>query len=257
MTDAPAIRFELRFTRASGADAAAEPRERGRGTDEARHEVLELRQLDLHLAFARARAAGEDVENELGAIEDGLMRLAFEISKLGGRQLVVEDDQIGAGLVAGGAQQLDLPRTEKRGRVGLGTLLQKAEHDLGARRIGETFELREALLGLRASAGRRHEPDQRGTLRPGTGDRFCRSRTGIFAPNTHFCSDSSTRSHATTPARIRRGVSEVTSTIVDGAPGHRRRAAVDQHGDVVAQRAHARRPRSRRAADPSDWRWWT
>ena len=38
--------------------------------DEPRHEVFQLRELDLQLAFARTRAPGEDVEDELRAIDD-------------------------------------------------------------------------------------------------------------------------------------------------------------------------------------------
>ena len=68
--DPAAVHLELGLARTPGADAAAEPRERAAGADQARQQVLELRQLDLQLAFARARAPGEDVEDELRAIDD-------------------------------------------------------------------------------------------------------------------------------------------------------------------------------------------
>src|SRR5439155_3140951 len=63
--DAPAIGLELRLPGTSRADAAAEPRQRRPGADQPRQQVLELRELDLQLAFARARPPREDVENEL------------------------------------------------------------------------------------------------------------------------------------------------------------------------------------------------
>ena len=38
--------------------------------DEARQHVAELRQLDLNLTFGGLRALGEDVEDELRAVDD-------------------------------------------------------------------------------------------------------------------------------------------------------------------------------------------
>ena len=71
MADPPAIGFELRFARAPRADAAAQPRQSAcADPDEPRHRVLQLRELDLQLAFARARAPREDVEDQLRAIDD-------------------------------------------------------------------------------------------------------------------------------------------------------------------------------------------
>ena len=56
MADPAAVGLELRFTRSAGADAAAQPRQRRAGADEARQKVLQLCELDLQLAFARPRA---------------------------------------------------------------------------------------------------------------------------------------------------------------------------------------------------------
>ena len=57
---------------------------------------LQLRELDLQLAFPRARAPREDVENELGAIDDLPADLLFDVPQLRRRQLVVEDDDVDA-----------------------------------------------------------------------------------------------------------------------------------------------------------------
>src|SRR5687767_3246571 len=100
MTDAPPIRFELRFAGSSCADAAAETRERGVRPHETRHQVLELGELDLELAFARLRATREDVEDQLRAIDDLAIEDAFEVAQLRGAQLVVEDHDVGPDLVA-------------------------------------------------------------------------------------------------------------------------------------------------------------
>src|SRR4029453_1949768 len=126
--------LELRLTRAASADAAAEPRQPGRGSDEARHQVFELRELDLELAFAGASAAREDVENELRPIEHRDMRLALEIPELRRRQLVVEDDEIDAELGTRGRQRVDFASAEKGRGIGSGPLLKHAQHDVRAGR---------------------------------------------------------------------------------------------------------------------------
>ena len=60
----------------------------------------QLRELDLPLAFPRARTAREDVENQLRAIEHLPLHPRFDLAQLRRRQLVVEDDDGDVGLVA-------------------------------------------------------------------------------------------------------------------------------------------------------------
>ena len=67
--DVAAIGFELGFAGAARADAAAQPRQPAPDADQPRQQIFELRELDLQLAFARARAPGEDVEDQLRAID--------------------------------------------------------------------------------------------------------------------------------------------------------------------------------------------
>ena len=82
MADPPAIGLELRFAGAARADAAAQPRQRGGRADEPRQQVLQLRELDLQLAFARPRAPREDVEDELRAIDDLAVERLLEVPQL-------------------------------------------------------------------------------------------------------------------------------------------------------------------------------
>jgi hypothetical protein len=44
--------------------------------------VLELRQLDLQLAFVRARALREDVEDQAGAVDDATLQQLLEVALL-------------------------------------------------------------------------------------------------------------------------------------------------------------------------------
>src|SRR5262249_32827548 len=115
---------------------------------------------------------------------------------------VVEDDDVDVELGAGGGERLDFSGAEERGRIGLGPLLQHAQHDLSAGRDGETGELVERPLRLEAARLPCNQSDERRPL-------LARSPR---------CSHSLTSSHDIAPARTRRGDSSVTSTMVDGAP---------------------------------------
>ena len=96
----PACRCRPRAARA----APPVPASRGQ-------EVVELGQLDLEPALAGARPPGEDVEDELGAVEGLAAHRVLEVALLGGRELVVEEHQVGvAAPRRGGATSSTLPR---------------------------------------------------------------------------------------------------------------------------------------------------
>ena len=95
VVDAAAVGFQLRFTGAARADAAAQPGHLDALAGQARQQVIQLRQFHLQAAFPGARAAGEDVEDELRAVDDAARQLLLQIALLGGREVVVEDDQAG------------------------------------------------------------------------------------------------------------------------------------------------------------------
>src|SRR5712691_3010421 len=203
--DAPPVGLELRFAGSPRADAAAEPRQRGGRPDEPREKILQLRELDLQLAFARARAAREDVENQLCAIDDLAADLLLDLALLRGRQLVVEDHDVDAGFRGGCRERLDLAGAEERRRIGFRTLLEYAQHDLGPRRLCEAGQLVERALGFLPARAARDQPDERGTLRSPYAGR---------SVSSHACNSS----QEIAPARTSAGAAEVTSTIVDGGP---------------------------------------
>ena len=70
--------------------------------------MAQLREFDLELADVRARALGEDVEYEAGPVDDAAAERALEVALLGGAQRVVEDDQLGAVLLHGRTDLLEL-----------------------------------------------------------------------------------------------------------------------------------------------------
>src|SRR5437868_11087316 len=95
--DSAAVGFELRLARAPSPETAAGSRHLGAMSGEPRQHVVELRQLDLQPAFPGACTAGEDIENDLGAVDDLDPKLLFEIALLSRCQVAVEDDQRRAG----------------------------------------------------------------------------------------------------------------------------------------------------------------
>jgi hypothetical protein len=145
MADEPAIRFQLCFAGPAHANPATEFLEVSPQSRQSRQRILQLRKLHLHLRFGRARTRRENVENELGAIDDALVQHPFEILALRGGQLVIEHDQRRTTILDELAELLDLARTEIRGRIGTLELLRQRCDDSRTSRVGETGELFEML----------------------------------------------------------------------------------------------------------------
>src|SRR5438128_11614520 len=116
--DAPgnsaAVGFELCFARASRADSAAQPRHLDTVAGQPRQHIVELRQFDLQTALPRAGAPGEDVEDELGAIDNFYLKLLLEIPLLGRREVLIENDDRRAGGRNRRRQLANLTRADQR-----------------------------------------------------------------------------------------------------------------------------------------------
>src|SRR5450759_5205626 len=91
VTDEAPVRLQLRLTGAAGADAAAGSREMCPQSSQARQLIFELSQLDLESTFVRLGVQGEDVEDQARAIDDLRLDGFLERALLGGRKLVVGD----------------------------------------------------------------------------------------------------------------------------------------------------------------------
>jgi hypothetical protein len=68
--DAPPVHFQLLFTGTARADAAAQAREYGSVSRKPGQQVVQLGEFHLELPFPAASPAGEDIEDDLGAIDD-------------------------------------------------------------------------------------------------------------------------------------------------------------------------------------------
>src|SRR5271165_291391 len=116
MANAPinfaAVGLQLGFTGTAGADTAAELRHLRASASQPGQQVFQLRELNLKLAFTGSCMAGEDVEDELRAVDDADFQSALKIALLRRRKLVVEDRQLAVSGCEGALQLLDLAATD-------------------------------------------------------------------------------------------------------------------------------------------------
>ena len=115
---------------------------------EARQRVLELRELDLELAVPALGALGEDVEDELRAVDDLEVGELRDGARLRGRELAVEDEHVRVELDRADDDLLELALAHDELRVDVVAHLDDASADLDARGARELAELAHALLGL-------------------------------------------------------------------------------------------------------------
>jgi hypothetical protein len=119
-----------------GPTACAKTRQCGASADQPREKILELGELDLPFAFTGAGPPREDIENQLRAIDDLAVEPLLELSELGWRQLVVEDDEVDTGFRARCRQRGRLAAADIRSGIRLGPVLHHPKHDDGPRAFG-------------------------------------------------------------------------------------------------------------------------
>ena len=165
LLDAPTVQLELFLAGALEPDAAFLALQMRPEPAQAGNQIVELGQLDLEAALQRLGALGEDVENELGAVHHAHAEDLLEGSPLGGRKIVVEDDELGSG-------GLDVRRDLERlapanvgGRMEGAQAAQGLAGDLGAGRVGQSAQFAEGILDLGARLVSQRSGDQPGELR--------------------------------------------------------------------------------------------
>ncbi|OPZ59314.1 MAG: hypothetical protein BWY87_01063 [Deltaproteobacteria bacterium ADurb.Bin510] len=138
---APAVDLQLGLPRALGADAACQSAQGRVLAHQARHVVLELGQLDLNLALAGTGPLGEDVQNQLGAVEHA--QVADEADRLGLRraEFGVDDQEVGFAQVGAAADLLELALADHVLGVGFGSALHDGFDDLDPGRMRQLDEL--------------------------------------------------------------------------------------------------------------------
>ena len=188
--DAAAVGLELRFAGTAGADAAAQPGHFGAPAGQPGQQVVELRQFHLQAAFAGSGPGSEDVEDELGAIDDLGIEGLLEVALLGGGQVVVEDDDVDATrLVRPRRARSTLPLSDEGGGFGCGS------------RLNDGRRLSAPALAASSASSSSDSSASLKAARPGTAPRFpLHARPGSPAREeggSAACSNASTESACT------------------------------------------------------------
>src|SRR5262249_9017639 len=161
VADAAAIRFQFLFARPAYADAAnssaafaAQSGHGGSLAGEARQHVVELRKLDLQLAFAAARVSRKDIQNELGTINHTAFGVLLDIALLYRREIAVENNERSLLGVGFGADFVELAPAHEGGRVRRIAKLEHRSRNLraGAARQFDQFGQRLPLGRARGSS---------------------------------------------------------------------------------------------------------
>ena len=157
----PAIGFELCFTGTARADAAAEPRQLEPAPTSRGSRYFSCASSTCSLP-SRVRARRAKM-SRISCVRSTTLRVEplLQLAQLRRRELVVENDDVDVGFGGGAGEQFDLAAAEKRRGVGLGTLLQHAQHDLRAGGIGQTGQLFEGMLGVDPTRAAGDQTDRR------------------------------------------------------------------------------------------------
>ena len=114
--------------------------------------MLELREFDLHLAFARAGALRENVENQRSAIQNFALEDFFEVAALCGRKFVVENHRVHFVALAEIAPFASLAFADECGGVERNHFLNARLNHFAAGGRGQFAEFGERLLRVHVGA---------------------------------------------------------------------------------------------------------
>ena len=175
----PAVGLELGLTRAARADAAAESLQVLPHPPHARKVVLELRELDLELALGAAGVLREDVEDQLRPIDDARLQRVLERSLLRRRELLVDQEHVGAAARELRLELGELALADERPRVRAIAVLDQLGDRVDPRGAGELAKLCELFSAVRAL--REHAEDEPALrLRPRSGIGLARHRQSVW-----------------------------------------------------------------------------
>lgn len=108
---------------------------------ETRKKIFELREFDLRFGFTGSRAAGKNIENETRSIQHFDIQLLFEISKLDGSKLIVENRNLDFERIDMTLQLFHFSLAKIERSIGGGPLLRHAVKHVRSGGIGKQRKL--------------------------------------------------------------------------------------------------------------------
>ena len=178
MTDQAAVFFKLLFTGTTYADAPLVARQVGPHPLEPRHGIFELCQLDLEVRLVREGVGREDVEDDLGAIDDLDSQVLFQVARLRGTEVVVEEDDVPLVRLDRVFQLLDLAGADVSRDVDLMPLLQHGANDDQTSGLGQPPKLVQGIIGRPVTMGKNNPYQNCSFLTPQTLDAICINQGG-------------------------------------------------------------------------------
>ena len=153
VVDAPPVDLQPGLARAAGADTAGEARQGVVTGGQLGQHVLELGHFDLQLALAGAGPAGEDIEDQLGAVDHPQVGVIGDRADLRRAQFLVEEEQVGAQPQAQEHDLHQLAAAEDEAGVDVLAPLDHLGDHLHPGGTGQLDQLGHGFLGLGARAG--------------------------------------------------------------------------------------------------------
>ena len=147
-----AVFFQLLFARPAHADAVADSGQVGPHPLEPRQGILQLGQLHGQPGFVSAGVGGEDVQDQLGAVQHLAAGQFFQVAFLAGGQVIVEQHHVRPGAFGQLGQVFGFAFAQIGGRIGSLPLLVHAAHHVSPSRFGQPLQLgqrvfQHAILG--------------------------------------------------------------------------------------------------------------
>ena len=106
----------------------------------------------MQLAFTGAGVAGEDIENELRAVDDAHVDDLFQVALLGGGEVMIEQKKIGRDRSCGPGNFFQFTFADERGGVGFVSVLQEVADDLSPGAVRQGAKFFERFFGAETSA---------------------------------------------------------------------------------------------------------
>ena len=121
--------------------------------------MLQLRQFNLQLALGALRPAGKNIQNQADPVDHPAMHAPLQVAFLCGRQLMIEDDDIGFGGLNQGGDFVGLATADEQGGVRTTTLTLDLAQNLKPCALGQQPQFRQAFSKIGVAEIKRHQYD--------------------------------------------------------------------------------------------------